>query len=74
VRGRNGHKLDVPQKLVVMSEFTLALVDLNPDGSLKVGSRRELSGKFGSADCIMLTLGMYGRGIARGSSRRSGRQ
>jgi hypothetical protein len=24
VRGRNGHKLEVPQELIVMNEFTLA--------------------------------------------------
>jgi hypothetical protein len=74
VRGRNAHKLEVPQELVVMNEFTLALVDHNLSGSLSVGSHRDLSRKFGNADCITLTLGMYGRGIARGSGCRSGRQ
>jgi hypothetical protein len=39
VHGRNAHKLEVPQELVVMNESTLTLVDLNLDGSLKVGSR-----------------------------------
>jgi hypothetical protein len=36
VRGRNGHKLEVPQELVVMNEFTLAPVDHNLSGSLEV--------------------------------------
>jgi hypothetical protein len=36
MRGRNGHKLEVPQELVVMNEFTLAPVDHNLSDSLEV--------------------------------------
>jgi hypothetical protein len=53
VRRRNAHKLEVPRELVGVDE---------------VGSRRDLSRKFSSANRITLALGMYGRGGLSGEA------